>query len=157
MTQSAENPEVLVESMGVRFSPKGVAHIEGGQRLWFVPKEKIRQITLRQGFQAERPLVQTLFSAALILTGLYPLPHLILWLFAGGKAYDIEFMLLLLIPLGAWFLNDGLKKGLYFELTLVDEGRRKIPLQRPLKFVMVKWIITQAEALGYVINRGGEG
>ena len=157
MTQSADNPEVLVESMGVRFSPKGVAHIEGGQRLWFVPKEKIRQITLRQGFQAERPLVQTLFSAALILTGLYPLPQLILWLFAGGKAYDIEFMLLLLIPLGAWFLNDGLKKGLYFELTLVDEGRRKIPLQRPLKFVMVKWIITQAEALGYVINRGGEG
>jgi len=157
MTQSAENPEVLVEYLGVRFSPKGVAHIEGGQKLWFVPKEKIRQITLRQGFQAERPLVQTLFSAALILTGLYPLPHLVLWLFAGGKAYDVEFMLLLLIPLGAWFLKDGLKKGLYLELTLVDEGRRKIPLQRPLEFVMVKWIITQAEALGYVINRGGEG
>lgn len=157
MTQSAENPEVLVEYLGVRFSPKGVAHMEGGQRLWFVPKDKIRQISLRQGFQAERPLVQTLFSAALILTGLYPLPHLVLWLFAGGKAYDVEFLLLLLIPLGAWFFKDGLKTGLYFELTLVDEGRRKIPLQRPLEFVMVKWIITQAEALGYVINRGGEG
>jgi len=157
MTQSAENPEVFVEYLGVRFSQKGVAHMEGGQRLWFVPKEKIRQITLRQGFQAERPLVQTLFSAVLILIGLYPLPHLILWAFAGGKAYDVEFLLLLLIPLGAWFLKDGLKKGLYFELTLVDEGRRKIPLQRPLEFVMLKWIITQAEALGYVINRGGEG
>ena len=157
MTQSAENPEVFVEYLGVRFSPKGVAHMEGGQRLWFVPKEKIRYVTLRHGYQAERPLVQTLFSAALILTGLYPLPHLILWLFAGGKAYDLEFMLLLLIPLGAWFLKDGLKKGLYFELTLVDEGRRKIPLQQKPEMPVLDMVLNRAAAMGYGIDRGGEG
>ena len=157
MTQSSEFTVDYVESMGVRFSQKGVAHIEGGQKLWFVPKEKIRYVTLRHGYQAERPLVQTLFSAALILTGLYPLPHLILWLFAGGKAYDVEFLLLLLIPLGAWFLKDGLKKGLYFELTLVDGGRRKIPLQGKPEMPVLDMLMNRAAAMGYGIDRAGEG
>lgn len=157
MTQSSEFTVDYVESMGVRFSQKGVAHMEGGQRLWFVPKEKIRYVTLRHGYQAERPLVQTLFSAALILIGLYPLPHLILWAFAGGKAYDVEFLLLLLIPLGAWFLKDGLKRGLYFELTLVDEGRRKIPLQQKPEGPVLDMVLNRAAAMGYAIDCGGEG
>lgn len=155
MTKPFETPEESAEYLGVQFSQKGVALVDSGKKLVFVPKEKIRQIHLRQGFQAERPLVQLGFSIVLILIGLYPLPHLFLWLIVGGTAYDFEFLLLLLIPVGLWFVKDGLKKGLYFEL-IMDDDKRKIPFQKQPEKRILEMFIAQANVYGYSIDNNLE-
>lgn len=155
MANPFEIPETFIEYLGVRFSQKGVALVDGGRELLYVSKEEIRQIILRRGFQAERPLVQLIFGIILMLIGLYPLPHVFLWFFVGGTAYDLEFLLLPLIPVGLWFAKDGLKKGLYFEL-IMDGDKRKIPFQKPPEKRILKDFIEQAEVYGYSIDSNGE-
>jgi hypothetical protein len=58
---------------------------------------------------------------------------------------------ILLLPAGTWFMVDGFRKRLYFEVT-TDNDKRKFPLgKNPDKGELQKFLKT-ASQLGYSIN-----
>ena len=56
---------------GVEFSTQGVTLLDQQSKILFLIKKDVRKITLRYGFQSERPVVQVGFGAALLFIGLY--------------------------------------------------------------------------------------
>lgn len=149
--EKVEISESTVEYLGIQFSRKGIAQVDSGKKLLFISKEQIRQIKLRDGTQAERPVFQVIVSIVVVLLGMLPLPHLISWFLTGGNAKDFEFLMLLLIPMGLWLAYEGVKQGLYFEIVM-DHDTRKISFQKYPQEFLLKQMIEQAKKMGYVID-----
>ena len=120
-------------------------------KLLSVEKRNIRSITLRYGFQSERPIAQVIFGILVIGLGVYYFIHLILHVLVNRIMYVDGLTSILLLPLGGWFIVDGLRKRLYFDVAL-EKDRRKFPLgKNPDKGELQKFIKI-ATQLGYSID-----
>ncbi len=140
-----------IEYLGVQWGPEGIALVQNGRKLLFIPKHSIRRIKIRKGFQSAHPLLQITLGVLILLTGIGFLLHLLLWFHRGGIAYDFEFMMLLCIPVGFWILYDGTKWGLYLEVEL-DSGKRRIMFQRSPSPDELTEVIRHAARLGYFFD-----
>lgn len=114
---------------GVRITEEVIASLSKGAPTFSLPRPRIRAVVLRHGFQAERPILQSLFGAALALGGLVPIWEVVLWFQRGGTIYDVIFMLLPLFPAGLLLCLHGLRRGYYLSVRLTDD-RFKIPFRR---------------------------
>lgn len=120
-------------------------------KLLSVPKKDIRRITLRYGFQSERPMAQVLFGIAVVGLGIFFVTNFLLVARIERIIYDVGCLSPLLLPVGGWFIVDGLRKRLYFEVVL-DNDKRKFPLgKNPDKSELQKFIRI-ASQLGYPID-----
>lgn len=135
----------------VEFSIQGISLLDQQSKIVSVTKKDIRTITLKHGFQSERPLVEVVFGIALVFIGFYFIVNFILQILFNRIAYIDMVLSVLLLPVGIWFMVDGYKKRLYFEVTL-DNDKRKFPLgKNPNKRELQKFI-KMASQLGYPID-----
>lgn len=135
----------------VEFSIQSISLLDQRSKIVSVAKEDIRIITLKYGFQSERPFVEVFFGIALVLSGLYFIVNFILHILVNRIAYTDMLLSILLLPVGIWFIADGFKKRLYFEVTL-DNDKRKFPLDKnPNKGELQKFI-KMASQMGYSID-----
>jgi len=145
------DPNNNVRFQNIQFSIQDVTLLDQQSKILSVAKKDVRKISLKYGFQSERPLVQVGFGAALILIGLYFIANFILQALINRIIYTTMLLSILLLPLGICFMVDGLRKRLYFEVTL-DHDQRKFPLgKNPDKGELQKFIKT-ASQLGYSID-----
>jgi len=136
----------------VRLTPERIAQVYDKDTLMFIPKSDVRGITLRHGVQAERPVVQFIFGAALLVMGLAPIPYLVRWLLSGGTASILEFFLVIFIPIGIWFCLGAFRRGFYLEVQ-VERETRKVPFGSPINQEDLQQFLREATELGYSINR----
>jgi hypothetical protein len=144
------------EAKGVRFhnvvfDTEGIILFDRQSRLLSVPKKDIRHITLKHGFQSERPIAQVLFGVAVMGLGIYFVIDFLLIALVEGVVYDVGCLSPLLLPVGIWFTVDGLRKRLYFEVAL-DNDKRKFPLGKTPDKGELQMFIKIASQMGYSID-----
>jgi hypothetical protein len=137
----------------VEFSPQSVALFDQQNKILTVLKKDVRQIILKYGFQSERPVVQAVFGVVLFLIGLYFIANFILHILINRIVYTTMLLSILLLPVGVWFVLDGFRKRLYFEVWL-DNDKRKFPLGKTPDKVKLQEFIKVASQLGYFIDTG---
>jgi len=137
----------------VEFSPQSVALFDQQSKILTVLKKDVRQIILKYGFQSERPVVQAVFGVVLFLIGLYFIANFILHILINHIVYTTMLLSILLLPVGVWFVLDGFRKRLYFEVWL-DNDKRKFPLGKTPDKVKLQEFIKVASQLGYFIDTG---
>jgi len=137
----------------VEFSAQSVALFDQQNKILTVLKKDVRQIILKYGFQSERPVVQAVFGVVLFLIGLYFIANFILHILINRIAYTTMLLSILLLPVGVWFVLDGFRKRLYFEVWL-DNDKRKFPLGKTPDKVKLQEFIKVASQLGYFIDTG---
>jgi hypothetical protein len=120
-------------------------------KLLSVEKKNIRGITLKHGFQSERPIAQIIFGIVVLGLGVYFFAHLILHTLVYSVMFIDDWLSILLFPLGGWFIVDGFRKRLYFEVVL-DNDKRKFPLGKNPNRGELKKFIKLASQLGYSID-----
>ena len=148
-----ENPDQVngIRFHDIVFDPQGMTLLSQQSKLLFVDKNDIQKITLEHGFQSERPIAEVVFGIFVIGLGLYFFANFILEILVHRIFYIDDLLSLLLLPIGGWFIIDGFRKRLYFEITL-DNDKRKFPLgKNPDKGELQKFI-KMASQLGYIID-----
>ena len=140
-----------VQFTSVVFKAESMELLSHGRTILSIPKKEILRITLKYGYQSERPLAQVLFGIALILVGLYFLLDFLLQIAIHRTVYGTMLLSILLLPLGGWFSIDGLRQRYYFEVRL-DHDTRKFPLDRQPDTNQLQEFIQRASKLGYVID-----
>lgn len=148
-----ENPNQVngVRLHDIVFDPQGMTLFSQQSKLLFVAKNDIQKITLKHGFQSERPIAEIVFGIFVIGLGFYFFVNFILEILVHRIIYLEELLSLFLLPIGIWFIVDGFRKRLYFEVAL-ENDHRKFPLGKtPDKGELQKFIKIASE-LGYSID-----
>lgn len=140
-----------VRFQSVEFSNRGMTLFGGKSKLHFVDKKGIRQITLKYGFQSERPIIEIAFGIFIVGLGIYFFANFILQILIYRIIYVEELLSLLLLPLGGWFIISGFQKRLYFEV-IMDNDKRKFPLGKKHDRNELQKFLKLASQLGYVID-----
>lgn len=135
----------------VVFDPQGITLYDRQSKLLHVLKQDIRHITLKHGFQSERPIVQVLFGLAIVGAGIYFVLYFLLIARLERVIHDVGCLSPLLLPVGIWFVVDGLKKRLYFEVSL-NKDKRKFPLGKNPDKGELRKFVKLASQLGYSID-----
>jgi hypothetical protein len=149
MEDSAQSNTVRFHDIG--FSTQGITLFSHESPLLFVAKEQVRKVTLKYGFQSERPVAEIVFGIFVIGLGIYFFVNFLLTILVHGIIYLDDLLSLFLLPIGGWFVVDGFRKRLYFEVDL-DNDKRKFPLAKnPDKSELQKFI-KMASQLGYSID-----
>lgn len=148
-----ENPNQVngVRFHDIVFDPQGITLLSQQSKLLFVAKKDIQRITLRHGFQAERPIAEIVFGIFVIGLGLYFFLNFILEILVHRFTYLDDLLSLFLLPIGAWFIFDGFRKRLYFEVALGND-KRKFPLGKSPDKGELQKFIKIASQLGYSID-----
>ena len=137
----------------VEFSAQSVALLDQRTKILSILKKDVRQIILKYGFQSERPVAEAAFGVVLFLIGLYFIVNFVLHILINRTVYTTMLLSILLLPVGVWFVLNGFRKRLYFEV-LMDNDSRKFPLEKnPDKVELQKFIKTVSQ-LGYSIDAG---
>ena len=135
----------------VEFSTEYITLFSRQSKLLSIEKKDVQKITMKYGFQSERPVIQFIFGIALIVAGLYFIVNFFLRILVYRVA-DLDFLLsLLLLPLGGWFIVDGSRKRYYFEV-LVENDKRKFPLGTKPNKDELKKFLSSISQLGYIID-----
>ena len=141
----------FIELNGVRVADEGVSQVHGAYKLLFVPRQEIRDMSIRSGILSPHPLIQSVLGLLLLLIGVYPIPHLIKWLLTGGKAYDLEIIILLLIPTGIWLTRDAWKRGTYLSVR-VERGTHKLHFRGQPERSWLQEFCRQALLFNYAVE-----
>ena len=135
----------------VEFNTHEVSLLDQQSKIATVLKNDIREIVLKYGYQSERPLIQVVFGIGLLLIGLYFIVNFILHIFINRIVYTTMLLSIILFPAGIWFMVDGFRKRLYFEVTL-ENNKRKFPLGKDPDKQDLDKFIKKASQLGYSID-----
>jgi len=144
-------PINTVKFHNVEFSAHGVALLDQQSKILSIPKQDIRQIILKYGFQSERPVAEAAFGVVLFLVGLYFIVNFVLHILINHTVYTTMLLSILLLPVGVWFVLNGFRKRLYFEVWL-DHDKRKFPLEKNPDKVELKKFIKTVSQFGYFID-----
>jgi hypothetical protein len=140
-----------VRFQNIEFSTQDMTLLDQQSKILSVAKKDVQKITLKYGFQSERPFVQVGFGVALLLIGLYFIVNFILQALIYRIIYTDMLLSILLFPVGVWFMVDGFRRRLYFEVSL-DQDKRKFPLGKNPDKGELQRFIKIASRLGYPID-----
>jgi hypothetical protein len=140
-----------VRFQNIEFSTQDMTLLDQQSKILSVAKKDVQKITLKYGFQSERPFVQVGFGVALLLIGLYFIVNFILQALINRIIYTDMLLSILLFPVGVWFMVDGFRRRLYFEVSL-DQDKRKFPLGKNPDKGELQRFIKIASRLGYPID-----
>jgi hypothetical protein len=131
--------------LNIVISEKGLSEFSHGKRVVFIPKEQIQNIEIKFGFQAERPMVQTVLGLLLVGLGLVGLFFVI----SGGFAelrWGIGFIVF--GGLGVFCLYEAFKKGYYLRVISSNDAR-KLVIRGAIEKTEWPKFIKAAAGLGY--------
>jgi hypothetical protein len=134
---SLESRKLLYVNVAV--SEKGLAEFSGNRRIVFIPKDQVRNVEIKFGPQAERPIVQAIVALALIglgVAGLFMLAA------DGLAAIRLSLGFLVFGGLGVWLLYEASKTGFYLRVICPNDTRK----------LAFKGVIQKAELLDFTKN-----
>jgi hypothetical protein len=140
MNEQSSSPESRkLLYLNVAVSEKGLAEFSGNRRVVFIPKEQVRNVEIKFGPQAERPIVQGIIAIALIGLGVVGLSML-----AADGLVAIRWSLGFLVfgGLGVWLLYEASKTGFYLRVISPNDTRK----------LVFKGVIQKAELLDFTKN-----
>jgi hypothetical protein len=111
---------------GVEIGPTGVYELDQGRRFHFVPKTRIRSISVGHGFLSERAPVMLVVGAFLIAGGLFFVPGLGMTM--GGPmrgATGFIGVTFALLSFGVLLVLRSVRRGTYLRLR-TDRGEERI-------------------------------
>ena len=118
-----------------------------------IPLDTIRTLTLRHGITAEHPLIQSVLGVGCCTLGLLALRAVARWFSEGGTLWDVQALLILVLPLGIALLWDALRPGFYLLLD-TQTGLRKLPFKGGVDGTFQEFV-AQAQAIsGKAIDCG---
>jgi hypothetical protein len=141
-----------IEYAGVRITRQAV-ELRGkdGSLLSTLPCRSVHKISLARGFTSERPLLQLIIAAALLLASLYYLVFGVLSNLSGRYPVYILIGGISMFLLGGWLLWTALKRGLYLRVDL-ERGFRRYPLGAEASAAQVRQLLTLVASLGYAVD-----
>ncbi len=148
-----ENPNQInrVRFQDIVFDAEGINLLSGQSKILFIAKRDIQKITLKHGFQSERPIAEIVFGIFVVGLGLYFFLNFLLEIVVHRLIYLEDLLSLFLLPIGAWFVIDGFRKRFYFEVVL-NNDRRKFPLRKSTDTGELQKFIKTASLLGYPVD-----
>lgn len=139
---------------GILFTPDAIRELDGRRTVTTVQRSAVITISLRYGFQARSPAVQTGCGLLLFAIGLFPVAGIIQWLQQGGTMLIEAIMLTLLILFGGWIIYDSLRRGYYLQIQ-EDNASRKLMFTRRAKLPEIRSFLHQVHhAFAYDIYTG---
>lgn len=143
-----------LEHGGIRFSTDLLAEVDRGHPVIRIPREDVRRIALRWGFQAPRPIVQAILGIGLLLAGVYILVKIILELMAHGGEVSGRLLIALVIVglLGGWLFFEAFKRGYYLEVR-TEKRAEKLRFNRRLSREEIEEFIASVRSqMGWIID-----
>jgi hypothetical protein len=134
----------------IRFSPDGVAEMDGARQIVFVPRADILRIEVAHGSGAEQPIVVAVLGIGLILLAVLPL-LILAWEVVAGAMIHTKFVtaVAFVIP-GVWLLGLAFRKRWYL-LVHMRKGTRKLLFGKAIDSTAVSSFLGQARAqFGYL-------
>lgn len=98
-----------------------IAMIQGKGEVASVQKKDIHRITLEEGYQSERPILQIAF---VILLPLYSIIYLLSGLLTGVSLRILVLLALEFALLGIWMIREGMRRGYYLRIELQKDMRK---------------------------------
>jgi hypothetical protein len=133
---------------GVFVSPEKIYMLQGKGIVASVLKEEVVSVTLKEGYQSERPFIQTGFGILTLLLSAYPL----LYMASAPPVFHVDICAMAaFLPLGLWLLKEGMRRGYYLSIELKN-GTRKLAFEKNCAKSALKEFIRNAAKLGYQIN-----
>ncbi len=143
-------------------SSDSIAELDGKRTSVSIARQDVREISLKFGFTAERPISQLVVGGILILLGLYlgvyPLNDMIVrgdypWGWGSLKMFAYAVPLILL---GGHYLNKLFAKRFYL-LVRTDNDKRKLVFNDKLtEGEVVAFIMNCNSSLGYGVKVEGD-
>jgi hypothetical protein len=121
-----EKVAIYTEAFGIRVSSSTIQTVRKNTITFTLSRADVNHLELHRGFTAERPVIQIIFSLALLVFCLLPIRTIVVWLIYGGTLYDVILILLMLLPLGIWLLINALHRGLYILARLSNSKSNKL-------------------------------
>ncbi len=138
-----------LEFAGVLLSAERVAGLEGGRAVRPVHREQITELELRFGFLAAHPLLQIGLGVVLSVVGVFQIDAFIGWCREGGTILADAAYLVLMLPLGAWWVAAAARRG-YFLAVRSHVGNDRFPLKGVVDRAAVYRFAERAHAeMGY--------
>ncbi len=118
-----------------------------------ISKTEIKRIELRYGIGSERPAIQLLLGLVFFGIGCFFLVDLVLWLFWGGTAYDVEALAIGLIPLGGWLMCNAVRKKYFLFIHLASDRRKLVFKGKFEQSDLLAFIDEAIEKFGFNIEK----
>jgi hypothetical protein len=116
--------------------------------------ERSTKLRLREGFQAQRPILQAVIGLGLMAGGGYVVYALLRTLFRGGIFAKYQAAFGALIFLGGWLTWDSMRKGYYLEVE-TGRSREKFAFRGAVTGEELRGFITRAGSqFGFAIDAG---
>jgi hypothetical protein len=148
-----------VEKGGVRFSDQEIAEVDashpGGRPVLRIPRDRIREIHLRWGAQAARPLVQLILGGGFLGAACYiQVSMLWEWFRYGGVIHaEVVAGLVVLGFVGGWLLFTALRRGFYLAVQ-TSGAQEKVRFDRRLPRQEIETLLNEARRrFGYEISQ----
>lgn len=106
---------------GILIASEKIAMIQGKGEVASVQKKDIHRITLEEGYQSERPILQIAF---VLLLPLYSIIYLLSGLLTGVSLRILVLLALEFALLGIWMIREGMRRGYYLRIELQKDMRK---------------------------------
>ncbi len=134
------------------FTPVRVLHLEDGHIVKSIKKASIQRITVKNGFQAPHPIVQSSMGLVVSLVGLFPILHIAFVVIFGGMFWGHEAFLAAALLLGPWLLYDAFKRG-YSLRVKFHRGSESWPFTgNPTAEEMTQFLNVARQRYGYEVS-----
>lgn len=136
---------------GILIAPEKIAMFQGKSEVASVQKKDIQTITLEEGYQSERPILQIAFGGIILLLPLFSILYLLGGLLSGTTVRISFLLAFAFAPLGVWMIREGMRRGYYLLITQ-DNDARKLGFDKICDQAALKAFLKDASQLGYVID-----
>ncbi len=119
----------IIEVGGIRFEETKISNVQDKRVFASINRSDISKLDFRWGILSQRPVLQVIFGVVLSLFGLSVVRFIYMWLTYGGKAFDYQILLVLLLPIGGWVIVDALKVGYFLSIELRSGSKDKMTFQ----------------------------
>jgi hypothetical protein len=147
-----------VEKGGVRFTDQELAEVDGsgpGSRpVLRISRDRIREIHLRWGLQAARPLVQLVLGGGFLGAACYIQAAMLWEWFRNGGVIYVEVIVgfVILGVVGGWLLFTALQRGFYLHVQ-TNNAKEKVRFDRRLPRQEIETVLNEARhRFGYEIS-----
>jgi hypothetical protein len=140
-----------IEYLSVRISGSSVAEMDGASPAVELPGKDIERLELMYGVAAERPAVQLILGAILMLTGVFPVRTIVAWVKEGGTLDVLHLGILVFAMLGALLIKGVFTKRHFLRVVTATDARKVVFRGKVEETQLVEFLRKARESFPYSI------